>query len=339
LNNTPDPKVIILNHARDIHAQFRPFDPDKHLSLAGMRLDDWTFPANAMEVVNSGSQQSDLMELTRDWFGMLNGGHFITPVGSSDSHDVSRFIVGQARTYIRANDADPGNIDIPEAVNNFLKGKVMVSCGLLTEMSVNGKYLPGDLVPAAGELAVEIHVSGPSWTKAGRVVLYANGRKIREQKIIDDKQGGTKWRGTWQISLPSHDIFLVAVAEGPGDGMPFWPMAKPFQPVSPDWRPQVIGITGAIWIDVDNNGAATSAYDYAQQITHESAGDVDKLVKSVNSFDQSVAVLVAALLKKSGTDLNSPAMMRALRKATPETKTAFDVIRKQLKTGQQNPKR
>ncbi len=96
-----DPKgttAIILNHARDIHLGFRPFDPSKHLAVAGMRLDDWKFPANAMEVMNSGSQQSDQQELMRDWFGMLNGGHVISPAGASDSHDVSRFIVGQART-------------------------------------------------------------------------------------------------------------------------------------------------------------------------------------------------------------------------------------------------
>ena len=339
LKNTPDPKVIILNHARDIHTQFRPFDPEKHLSAAGLRLDDWTFPANAMEVVNSGSQQSDLMQLTHDWFGMLNGGHFITPVGSSDSHDVSRFIVGQARTYIRANDANPGSIDVQEAVNNFLKGKVMVSSGLLTEMSVNGKYLPGDLVPAAGELTVDIHVSGPAWTKAERVVLYANGAKIREHKIIDHKQSGTKWRGAWQIPLPPHDVFLVAVAEGPGDAMPFWPIAKPFQPVSPEWRPRVIGITGAIWIDVDNNGAATSAYGYARELIQKSAGEIDKLVEGINSYDQSVALQLAALLAKSGMDLNSATIKKALRKATPETKTAFDVIRKQVKIGQQTTMR
>src|SRR5690606_1249593 len=47
-------KAIILNHARDIHLGFRPFDPSRHLSAAGVRLDDWPLPANAMEVMNSG---------------------------------------------------------------------------------------------------------------------------------------------------------------------------------------------------------------------------------------------------------------------------------------------
>src|SRR5205085_9126032 len=100
-------KIVILNHANDIHNNFRPFDQSRHISIAGVERDDWTFPANAMEVMNSGSQQSDVMKLFEQWFGMLNGGQVITPVGASDSHDVSRYIVGQGRTYLRMKNQDP----------------------------------------------------------------------------------------------------------------------------------------------------------------------------------------------------------------------------------------
>jgi hypothetical protein len=50
--------IIILNHARDIHSGFRPFDRNRHQAIAGMALDNWKFPANAMEVINSGSLQN-----------------------------------------------------------------------------------------------------------------------------------------------------------------------------------------------------------------------------------------------------------------------------------------
>ena len=99
---------MILNHPRDLHAGFRPFGPERHLALTGEDLDGWELPANAMEVVNSGAQQTDVMRLVRDWFGLLNRGRVLTPVGSSDSHDVSRYIVGQGRTYIRCKDDRPG---------------------------------------------------------------------------------------------------------------------------------------------------------------------------------------------------------------------------------------
>src|SRR5207249_8488164 len=137
---------------RDRHGDFRPFGPEHHNALTGENLDGWVLRANAMEVINSGAQQTDVLRPYRDWFGLLNRGLFLTPVGASDSHDVSRFLVGQARTYIRCRDDAPGNIDVPEAVTQLLAGRVLVSLGLLAEITINGKYGPGDLVPATGEV-------------------------------------------------------------------------------------------------------------------------------------------------------------------------------------------
>lgn len=323
-------KAIILNHARDVHVKFRPFDPEKHLSSAGMRLDKWKLPANAMEVMNSGSQQTDPLELTGDWFGMLNHGEFLTPVGSSDSHDVSRFIVGQARTYIRGNDDDPAKINVDEAVANFLSGNVMVSFGLLTEIEINGSYGPGELAPATDEVTVSVKVSGPAWTEADRVELYANGKKIREEKISSRGVGGTKWKGEWMLTLPTHDIFLVALAVGPGQQKPFWPIAKPYQPTSPDWHPVVMGLSGAVWLDGDRNGGRNSAYDYAQRLHTQTKGDIDALVKNLVAFDEAVATQVAAMLHQAGKDLESAAYSKALRKATPETRAAFERVIREL---------
>jgi hypothetical protein len=328
-------QAVILNHARDIHLGFRPFDPKTHLSSAGMRLDDWELPANAMEVINSGSEQTDILELTRDWFGMLNAGHFLTPAGASDSHDVSRFIVGQARTYIRANDEDVARIDVKEAVRNFLDGKVLVSLGLLTEMVVNDSSGPGDLVPASDSIHANITVSGPGWTQADRIMLFANGKKIREETI--DSKGrtaGLKWTGSWGLPMPKHDIFLVAVAEGKGTGMPFWPIAKPFQPVSPDWHPKVMGLTGAIWIDGDKNGVRNSANDYAKKEIGKSGGNTTQLIKNLGAYDEAVNIQAAALLYKSGFDLSGPEIKKALWRASPDTKMGFQRVVDELSARQ-----
>ena len=139
-----------------------------------------------MEVVNSGAQQTDVMRLVRDWFGMLNRGATVTPVGSSDSHDVSRYIVGQGRTYIRCKDDRPGEIDVADAVTHFVEGRVSVSCGLLADITINGKHHPGDLTPAMGNITVSVRVLGPAWAHADRVELYANGVKTHEATIKDD---------------------------------------------------------------------------------------------------------------------------------------------------------
>ena len=171
-------KVIILNHPHDLHGGYRPFGPKHHNHVSGENLDGWDLRANAMEVVNSGAHQTDVMRPFHDWMHMLNRGNFLTPVGASDSHDVSRYIVGQGRTYIRSRSTDPGKIDTDEAVANFVQGKVLVSCGLLTDITVNGKFGPGDLVPQGkdGNLHVKVRRAGP-WLGAGR-----QGRTVRQRQ-------------------------------------------------------------------------------------------------------------------------------------------------------------
>lgn len=323
-------RAVILNHARDIHMKFRPFDPSRHLASAGMPLDDRDFFPNAMEVINSGSQQTDQFELMRDWFGMLNHGIVITPVGSSDSHDVSRFIVGQARTYIMSNDGDPANIDVQEAVRNFVDGSVLVSFGLLAEIEINESYGPGELVPGSDEAKVSVKVSGPSWTKADKVSLYANGKKIREAQISDGAAGGIKWSGDWNLTVPPQDIFLVAVAEGPANPVPFWPIAKPYQPASPEWNPRVFGLTGAVWIDGDRNQKRSSARDYAEALYRQAGSDINALIQSLATFDEAVSVQTAALLHQKGKNLRGVEITKALRKASPETQSAFQTVINEL---------
>jgi hypothetical protein len=55
-------RAIVLNHPRDTHSGFRPFGPERHNSANGENSADWLFRARAVELVNSGAQQSDLMQ-------------------------------------------------------------------------------------------------------------------------------------------------------------------------------------------------------------------------------------------------------------------------------------
>lgn len=327
LSSVAEAKAVVLNHARDLHVGFRPFGPDRHLAVAGQNLDQWALPANAMEVVNSGATRHDWMQLYHDWFGMLNRGHLLTPVGASDSHDVSRYLVGQGRTYIRSRSDGPSRIDVPEAVQNFLEGKVMVSFGLLAELEINGRYGPGELAPAADQITVAVRVLGPTWTKAERVTLYANGQKIKEAAITEGGVPGVKWSGSWTLPRPQHDVFLVAVAEGPDPHVPFWPIAKPYQPTSPAWQARIFGSSGAAWVDADGDGSRTSAYAYALQVVARSKGNLRPLLKKLAAYDEAVAVQVAALLQEQGQDLAAPSFSAALAKASPATRRGFDQFR------------
>lgn len=50
LDEAKAPRVVILNHARDLHAKFRPFGPERHVALTGEDLDGWTRPRLAHDV-------------------------------------------------------------------------------------------------------------------------------------------------------------------------------------------------------------------------------------------------------------------------------------------------
>jgi hypothetical protein len=324
LGKASGPRAVILNHPCDLHAKFRPFGPERWIALTGEDLDGWDLPANAMEVVNSGAHQSDVMLPVRDWFGALNGGRVLTPVGASDSHDVSRYIVGQGRTYIRCRADKPGEIDVEAAVKSFTGGRVLVSCGLLAEITVNGEYGPGDLVPAKDEIAVAVRVLGPPWARADRVELYANGVKVRAATIEDNGGAGEKWAGKWRLPRPKHDVYLVAVATGPGVEDLFWAIGKPYQPTSAVVRKRVIGLTGAVWLDADGDGRRTTARDYAKKVLAGAGGDWKKAVAGLAGYDEAVAAQMAGLLRVAGTAPSDKDVRAAAKAAGEQVLRGFD---------------
>jgi hypothetical protein len=309
----PQP-VVVLNHGRDVHGGFRPLDPSRHIGIAGEDLDGWASPANAMEVVNSGAVMADGMALVRDWMGALNRGLVLTPIGSSDSHDVARYIAGQARTYVRCDDRRVDALDLGCVRDAVRGGRVMVSYGLLADLDVDGRG-PGDLVRPRRRLTVRIRVQGPGWTRAQRVALYANGVLVREEAIAAGEDAGVKWEATWRLPTPSHDVHLVAVATGPGVTAPYWPMAKPYQPRSPDFTPYVLGISGAVFVDGDGSGAFDSAVVYARRET-AAAADPRRLSARLDRYDGAVATQAASLLRARDPN-NFEARVRSMIDVAP----------------------
>lgn len=321
---TPGVTAVILNHGRDVHSGFRPFDPSHFRAVAGEYVDGRVLRANGMEIINSGATMTDGKRLLNDWFGLLNRGYRIAPVGGSDAHDVIRYIVGQGRTYIRAQDEDPGEIDVDEAVQNFVEGRVMVSFGLMAEITVDGSYGPGDLVPANDSLAISVRVLGPGWTKADRVVLYANGHKIREAEITGGDRPGVKWEGAWRLPRPAHDVFLVAVAEGPGIDAPYWRIEKPYQPTTTAWASYVTGASGAVRVDADEDGEYSSAYEYAEALVEAAGDDVPALVRQLSGYDEAVAIQAASVLAAGGLTPADSRVQAALAEASPQARRGFE---------------
>ena len=323
IGNCKGVKVVTLNHARDIHNGFRPFDPKIHIAVAGRSLNGWTFPANAMEVMNSGSQQPDPTQLYFDWMGMLNRGFFLSPVGSSDSHEVSRYLVGQARTYIRYSKKDSFPIDIHEVMENFSAGKVSVSFGLLTDIIVDSFYGPGDMITTADSMQVSVKVMAPGWMQADHITLYENGIKIRESTIPKNAAGGIKWQGKWKMPKPEHDVILVAVARGPGTHVPFWPIARPFEHKSSQFNPQVLGISGAVRIDANGDHHFTSAYEYAKELWESSNHEIPVFINKLKNYDESVSIQAASVMEERGVEMSGNDLTKALSKAPLKVRNGF----------------
>ncbi|MBV8881504.1 MAG: PHP domain-containing protein, partial [Planctomycetaceae bacterium] len=321
---TPGVKVVVLNHPRNNHSNFIPF-ADQHFNRAsGDNLRGPEFTFDAMELLNSSALRSDDFQVIRDWMALLNHGYRITGVGSSDCHEVNRFIVGQARTYVSVRDNDPGRIDVAAACESILKGRATVSLGLLAQIKVDGRYGPGDLVPGSGgELDVEARVSGPSWARVDRVELYANGERIRDEWIEAGGTGGEKARLRWKIDRPTNDVHLEIVASGPGVKDLYWPLARPYQPSTPLWNPRVIAVTNPVWVDADGDGAFTSPRALAAKVLALHGKAVPALVAELGHYDAAVATQAASLLKDDGIDVRTVDVQRALQGAAEPVRRGF----------------
>jgi hypothetical protein len=283
-----------------------------------------------MELLNSSAQQSDMMSVYRGWFSLLNAGHRITGVGSSDGHDVSRYIIGQGRTYIRCDDRDPGHIDIRQACDHLKAGHALVSMGLLTEMVVDQTCRSGDLAPSQGAtLDVTVTVQGPTWTTPDHVALYANGVLIRERSVALSDAPGLKTRIEWRLPKPRHDVYLVAMATGPGVIAPYWAIPRPYQSSATAWTPRVAGSTNPIWIDADGDQAFTSARAYAERLAAAQGNHAADMIRALDEggFDASVAIQAAVLCRARGEILDSTAIQAALKAASAPVRAGFEAYR------------
>ena len=310
IRSTPGVRVVVLNHPRNIHSGFSPMAAENFNSVTGRNLYGSPYSFDAMEVVTSAAMQSDIMAPYRDWFAMLNWGHNITGVGSSDTHDVSRFILGQARTYVECPDKTPEKVDLAKACESFREMRAYISMGLLVKMKVDDRFRVGDLATGKnGEIKVSVQVLGPSWASADRLNLYANGHLIRTQ-AIRPSPAIVKTNCTWGIPRPAHDVHLVAIATGPGITEPFWESPRPYQPTSKKHDPRLQGTTNPIFIDGNGDGKYTSPRRLAEQLFSRHKRKIDALFEALRPFDQAVAAQLAALMHDAGHDLREPDIQR-----------------------------
>ena len=289
---TPGVRVVICNHPRRQGFKKGPWGRIGMDPLTGEFSNgrQW-LGLDAVEVINGKSLEKEAFDNFSDWFALLNAGHRLTAVAGSDSHTVAQ-PVGHCRTYIRSSTDDPRRIDVGEVVENILAGKVLVSMGLLAEAKVNGKFTAGDLATGVGEdLEVDIEVRGPRWTRASRVALFFNGRKVREEKIQHSADAVVKYKDRWVFGGPSTDVHLVLIATGPRLENSYWG--------PPQDDRYVVGATNPIWIDGDGDGKYSAPGDYARQLVAECGTDGVALAKALRVHDEVTAILAAGLFRRN----------------------------------------
>ena len=192
----------------------------------------------------------------------------------------------------------------------------MVSLGLLAQMTVDDKFHVGDLATALGKsMTVTATVLGPAWTIADHIELYANGNLLREQSIPTNARAIEKAKIKWTLPVPAHDMYLVALASGPGVTSPHWAIPRPYQPTSRRWEPRVIGSTNPIWVDGDGDGRFTSPRAYAKNLIEQNGTNPSKLLPALGGHDEAVAIQAASLCQAAGVDVRNTEFQRELAAA------------------------
>ena len=302
----PTLEIVVLNHPHNVHNGFRPFDR-KHLNpVSGRVLKKLDLSVDAMEILSSSAQQTDLMLVFRDWFALLNQGYRVVGLGSSDVHDVNRYIIGQGRTYVRGDDRDVGKIDVLATCEALKQGRALISLGLFVNMTVNGNGVVGDVVTATDQLHVDVNVQAASWMEIEKVELFANGRSIRVHDVVASDIRSDRDRHdvtvSWVLDEIHHDTHLIAMATGPGDLGPSWPIPHPYQPTGGTFVPRVAGATNPIWIDRDGDGQFESARAIAERVwkTEET---IARVASRLAEYDLAVITQIADVVYQDGLSI------------------------------------
>jgi hypothetical protein len=323
MRKTPGVKVVMLNHPSNDHSNFIPTDPSRFHPATGESRDGRHWDFDAIETATSAAMQSDWMKPYRDWFLLLNRGHRMTSMGSSDTHDVNRFILGQGRTYVASRATSAERIDVGEACENIRAGCALVSLGLLVEAWVDGRGVGETVSLPAGSAAVRVRVQGPRWIDADRIELYLNGELAVTQSILPPKDSALKFDGRIELPSLAHDAWLVVIASGPGVRGHYWPTPRPYKPLRADWESRVFGSTNPLWLDADGDRQFSSAYAYARRIVSTHVQEPPVLIRELNKLDSAASAQAASILTQEGVDLNSVAWRRAFGTAEPQVRHAF----------------
>jgi hypothetical protein len=219
---------------------------------------------------------------------------------------------------------------VDQAITSLRAGHVVVSAGLWVDLLVQENYSSGDLAstPTNREVVVQATIRGPHWTQADTLLLFQNGQLIREVDVDSSQPRpvrGVIWQTKWSLPRPAQDVALVAIALGPGVTEPYWPIAKPYQPMSTDDRTWVIGCSGAVFLDADGDGRWSSPRETALALMKKAQGQLSMVLPELEKRDAAVAVHVAHLYRQQGGDMEDASVLKALKSPVDAIREGFQI--------------
>ena len=176
VQSRPENPVLIVNHPRHgLTGYFdqAAFDPK---TAKGNQNALWGTEYDAIEVWNNSTFEDNRSESVKDWFALLNAGHTMWGVGSSDTHHIRSKLVGYPRTCLYFGHDDPTKLTANSVRDVLAKGTATVSGGLFMTVEGPGGAKPGATVagkPATADFTVSVHAA--SFVDATELEVIVNG--------------------------------------------------------------------------------------------------------------------------------------------------------------------
>ena len=279
-------EVVILNHPRWPDHQKGPFGVVR-LDTATGAVQGWSHPYDALELINSETDEADPVSLFRDWFALLDRGERLVAVASSDSHTVDG-IVGGGRTYVASASDDPAALDVPALARALRAGHSSLSMGIFADVRVDGRRL-GDLVLGKGVHTVELDVRAPTWVRPRRASVWLDGTRVASCELVPAEGKRYDVRIAFEVDAPAHDAWLVCLVEGDGVHHPAWPLLNDY----------TLAATNPVYIDGDRDGAYSAPRATARALLERRGDDPESLAAIVGEVDEAVALQALDLAREA----------------------------------------
>jgi len=164
----------------------------------------------AMAVMGYDRDQDFYQDL---WFHALDEGYRLAAVGELDGGfpPEDRFYYGRVRTYVRVG----RTLDRESLVAAVRAAHTFVTSGPVLLASVDGRFEPGDVVPADGRprrLSFDAYASGEREDRLAYVVVFRNGRVHR---VFDLRgRGLRRFEGALTLSERSDGWYVLKAYSG-----------------------------------------------------------------------------------------------------------------------------